>query len=157
MSTFSHQDLPAPTWARVQRVQLIRREIREYLPGSALDLLFSRADVVVEGDADHSRGGGDGRYYATIMVKIPLADLAPQVREPADAATAERVAELLMGDPRVRDRLVALARPRLSRLMGVGAAGLRIASEHIVRVEGVTLHLDGDLTATVRARGRTRR
>lgn len=155
MSTTSHQTLPAPSWARVQRVQLIRREIREYLPTSALELLFSQADVVVEGDADSSRGGGDC-YYATIMVRVSLADLGDRVRERADEATAHRLAELLDGDARVRDRLVELATPRVAEMLGTAAGDLRIALEPAIRVDGVAVQLDGDLTVTARATRRAR-
>ena len=42
------QSLLAPPWTRVRRVQLIRREVREYLPGSAIELLLSEGDTVVE-------------------------------------------------------------------------------------------------------------
>ena len=41
--------LPEPGWASVQKVQLIRREIRETLSPSALEVLWRHGEHVIEG------------------------------------------------------------------------------------------------------------
>ena len=99
--------LSAPRWARVERVQLIRREVREYLPAGAVELLLSGADCVVEGDDELGPVSGGAtrrearkearRVYATVMVTIGLAQSSAAFRERPDGATAVRLAELLEG------------------------------------------------------------
>lgn len=145
--------LPPPPWARVQRVQLIRREVREYLPNSTVELLLSRAQSVVEAgdEVGPTLGPPQRRVYATVMMSIELGPGAPLFREPPDEATAERVAELLESTPALRRRLVELARPELSRLAGTTA--LEISVEHRARAEGSTILVDGDAMAVAQADG----
>ncbi|MEM6994341.1 MAG: hypothetical protein AAF721_27755 [Myxococcota bacterium] len=141
--------LPAPPWARVQRVQLVRREVREYLPPTAVQLLLARAECVVEGGDELGPAAGPPgrRVYATVMATIDLEGGAGLFREPADEATAQRVAELLESTPGVARRLVELARPELSRLAGAPAASLEISLEHHARAEGSRILIDGDAMA----------
>jgi hypothetical protein len=127
----------------VRRIPLIRREIRERLSPNALDLLFSRAELVVEGDSEPG--------YATVMVTIDLETAADELREPADAATAMRVAELMNEAPEVRSRLLALAQLELSVRFGTAAERLRIGLEHTIRAEGCRILIDGDVTAEIRS------
>jgi len=143
--------LPEPKWARVSRIQLIRREVRETLSASAVDVLFAHARHVVEGSPElGARANGTGRrVYATVMVTIDLVHCAQVFREPPDAATAERVAELLADGRRVRSRLASLARPELALLVGVSGDRLRLTMEHDVRSEGTTILIDIDAMATV--------
>src|SRR5690606_24113851 len=57
VTTPDHDDelsLDAAPWARVERVNLIRREVRESLSPNALEILFSRAELVVESGDDPS-------------------------------------------------------------------------------------------------------
>jgi hypothetical protein len=135
----------------VSRIQLIRREIREALSPSAVDVLFAHAKHVVEGSPElGSPATGRGqRIYATVMVTIDLLHCAQVFREPPDAATAERVAELLADGRRVRSRLANLARPELARLAGVAVDRLKLTMEHDVRSEGTTILIDVDAMATV--------
>jgi hypothetical protein len=106
---------------------------------------------VVEGSPElGSRAGGKGRrVYATVMVTIDLRRCAQVFREPPDAATAERVAELLADGRCVRSRLASLARPELARLVGVSSDRLKLTMEHDVRSEGTTILIDVDAMATV--------
>jgi hypothetical protein len=143
-----------PRWARVTQVQLIRREIREFLGQSALEVLLSAADHVVEGSAelakpaDFGRAPGQrppvGRVYATVMVTIDLRACSAYFREPADDATAQRVAELMQESDRVATRIAALARPKLAELAGVCAEHLDVSLAHQVRAEGTRILIDGD-------------
>jgi hypothetical protein len=128
----------------VAKIQLIRREVREFLPPSALELLFAHGEHVVEGGVELGDGGIAHRAYATVMVTIDLARCADLFREPADAATAQRLAELMGVDRSVRDKLIALARRELARISGLPTRRLRVQLEHHVRAEGTRLLLDGD-------------
>jgi hypothetical protein len=148
--------LARPRWARVHRIRLIRREIRESLSAGALDLLLSHAELVVEGASEigTARRPIGERVYVTLMLTIDLSRCAEGFREPADAATAERIAELMRETPTVRTRLLALARPRLAELAGLDEDALEIALEPQVRAEGVRVLVDGDAVAWPRARRR---
>jgi hypothetical protein len=138
--------LPEPGWARVRRVQLIRREIREVLSPSALEVLWKHGEHVVEAGAELGRGrrGEERRFYATVMVTVDLRRCAAYFAEPADVATADRLAELMLGSPRIRQKLIALARPELARLAGVPPAQLHVEIDHHVRSEGTRIFIDGD-------------
>ncbi len=127
-------------------MQLIRREIREVLSPSALEVLWRHGDHVIEGgqELSHGRGAVGQRFYATVMVTFDLRRAAGSFREPADVATAERLAELMLGNPRVQKKLVALARPELARLAQMPEACLYIEMDFHVRAEGTCVLLDGD-------------
>ena len=133
----------------MHRVQLIRREIREYLPSTTVELLLSAGEHVVEGGLEV--GGESGRVYATAMVTIDLSACADAFREPADAATAERVAELLGGHAELKPRLTARVRPRLAELAEIDdPKKLRISLEAEVRAEGTTIYVDADVMGSPR-------
>lgn len=140
----THSLLEGRSWARVSKIQLIRREVREFLPPSAVELLFAHGEDVVEGGVELGDGGVAHRAYATVMVTIDLARCADLFREPADAATAQRLAELMEVDRPVRERLMTLARRELARISGLSAKRLRVQLEHHVRAEGTRLLLDAD-------------
>jgi len=138
--------LPEPGWASVQKVQLIRREIRETLSPSALEVLWRHGEHVIEGGGELGSvpGGAGRRFYATVMVTFDLRRCAAYFREPADVATAERLAELLIGSPRVKTKLIALARAELARLAQVPDSQLHIEMDHHARAEGTLVLIDGD-------------
>ncbi len=138
--------LPEAGWASVQKVQLIRREIRETLSPSALEVLWRHGEHVIEGGGElsHGRGAAGRRFYATVMVTFDLRRCAAYFREPADVATAERLAELLIGSPRVKTKLIALARAELARLAQVPDSQLHIEMDHHARAEGTQVLIDGD-------------
>lgn len=122
-------------------------------PG-AIDLLFAHGELVVEGGEAIAADTGTGRVYATVMLTIDLARCAEQVREPADAATAERLVELLRDADAVRSKLAELARPRLAELAGLAPAAIELSIEPAVRSEHVMVLIDGDAVAWPRARRR---
>ena len=138
--------LPEAPWVRVRQVQLIRREIREVLSPSALEVLWRHGEHVIEAgrELSHGRGAAGKRFYATVMVTFDLRRGAGSFREPADVATAERLAELMLGNPRVQKKLVALARPELAKLAQMPEACLYIEMDFHVRAEGTRILLDGD-------------
>jgi hypothetical protein len=136
-------------WLRVRRIPLIRREVRESLSDNALELLFGSAELLVEGERD-GQGQAD-RAYATVMVTLDLARCASVLREPADEATAERVAELMRGSASVRRQLIELARPKLAELVGEARERMvRIELLPVVRVSGARILIDGDAVVSLR-------
>jgi hypothetical protein len=118
--------------------------VREFVPAPALELLFAHADRMVEGGVELGDDGGAHRAYATVMVTIDLGRCASLFREPADEATAQRIAELMRSDGAVHERLVELARRELGRLTGLSPRRLAVQLDHHVRVEGCRLLLDAD-------------
>ncbi|HVI02789.1 MAG TPA: hypothetical protein VM869_29020 [Enhygromyxa sp.] len=143
--------LLGPAWPRVRRIPLIRREVRESLSDSALEILFSAAELLVEGDHElGNRGISMGRGYATVMLTVDLTRSAPLLRERADEATAERVAELMRGSASVRRHVTDLARPRLAALFHADPRSLRIELLPSVRVSGARILIDGDAVVSVR-------
>jgi hypothetical protein len=138
-------------WLRVRRIPLIRREVRESLSDNALELLFGSAELLVEGDRD-IEGPQPDRAYATVMVTLDLTHCASVLREPADEATAERVAELMRGSASVRRQLIELARPKLAELLNAPARALRIELLPVVRVVGARILIDGDAVVSLRSR-----
>jgi hypothetical protein len=133
-------ELDAPSWARVEKVSLIRREIRESLSPNAVELLFARAEKVVESGQDSS---GDA-VYATVMVTIDLSQLEALAREPADAATAHRLVELVQKDRGVASRMKQFARPYLCELAESSVDLKQIKIDLRVRSEAATLLIDAD-------------
>ena len=147
--------LEEPRWVRVQRVQLIRREVREALSPGAIEVLFERAELVVEGAEElGGRRAEDRRFFATVMITIDLSSCASCFREPADEATARRVAELMEIDPRVRERLHTLAAHEVAQLAGVEPGQLALAVEIGVRSDAAAVLLDVDVVATLASRRR---
>src|SRR3954447_20743715 len=79
-----HEPLPArKPMARVTRIALFEREVRERLSVSALDLLMSRAEVISEGQRS-ARGGRDA-YFGSTMLTFDLPALAVVLRDACDA------------------------------------------------------------------------
>lgn len=143
--------LARPRWQRVRQVPLIRREIREFVPPSTIELLLQGADQVVEGAPEmvRPRGGGKAvRIYATCMMTIDLQRLSALFREPADTSTAARLAEHLDGHPDLRRKLEDRLRPHLARLGAVAEAALTIDLDFTVRAQGRSLLIDADASAT---------
>lgn len=137
--------LEPPRWARVDKIRLIRREVRETLGVGAIDLLLTHADVVVEGD--RAPAHDDGRLYATLMITIDLRRYANDVRDPTDAATAERLTELLAGADVLRSRMLRLATSHLASVSDRAPDDLEISLEISVRHEGARVLIDGDAVA----------
>ena len=142
-----------PSWPRVRRLPLIRREIRESLSSHALELLLSCAELIVEGERA-LRGGSTHAPlgFATVMLTLDLRASAALLREPADEATAIRVAELMRASTALRERLVELAGPRLAELFAVELDGVRVELLPVIRVSGARILIDGDVVVTRRPR-----
>lgn len=121
-------------------------------PG-AIEVLFDHAELVVEGGEElGGRRASDGRVFATVMVTIDLARCAGCFREPADDATARRVAELMAVEPGVQRQLRSLTAREVARLCGRDPEALVLAIETSVRAEGTAVLLDVDAMATLTRR-----
>jgi len=132
----------------VRKVALIRREIREYLPSSTVEVLLSEGESVIEGGAEVVTGGGSSRVFATLMITADLEALADRFRDRPDAATALRVADLLGAHPDLGPKIVARVRPRLPELAGrEDAAQWHVSVDSQVRAEGTAVMIDADIVA----------
>lgn len=138
--------LPLPArkpMARVTRIALFEREVRERLSASALDLLMSRAEVISEGQRS-TRGGRDA-YFGSTMLTFDLPELAVVLRDACDAGTARRLAALLETDARVAERVQQLAAREAARVAGAKPASV---STHVaIRAQGARVFIDVDVEA----------
>jgi len=130
--------------ARVQRIALFEREVRERPSRAALDLVFERAEVMSEGQ--RSTRAGQPVYFGSTMLTIDLEALAPQLRESCDAGTARRLATLLASDAAVAARVKAVASQEAARIAGGRLKA--IATEVKVRAKGARVFIDVDVEGT---------
>ncbi|MEZ4380761.1 MAG: hypothetical protein R3A79_05410 [Nannocystaceae bacterium] len=141
--------LAPPTWSRVRRLSLIRREVREVLAPKALDLLWSRREEIIEGGREIGRlRSGSAGFFATVMVTLDLEACRGRFSEPADVATALRLAELMRDSEDLHGRLLDLVRPQLAALSQRPPTALEISLEFRVRAEGTRILIDGDAMTT---------
>jgi hypothetical protein len=130
--------------ARVRRIALFEREVREHLSRAALDLVFERAEVISEGQ--RSTRAGQPVYFGSTMLTIDLEALAPQLRESCDAGTARRLATLLSSDAAVAARVKSVAGREAARI--AGARLKAIATEVKVSARGARVFIDVDVEGT---------
>jgi len=128
--------------ARVRRVTLFEREIRERLSHAALEILIERADVLSEGQRE-----GGARFYGSTMITIDLSRHADLLREPCDAASARRVADLFRQDARACARVRRIAEREALRLAGGPLS--HIAVELKLRWQGARVFVDADVEASI--------
>jgi hypothetical protein len=145
--------------ARVERVNLFEREVRERLSASAVELLFRHAQVLSEGECARAtsidpRIRTVARFFGSTMITADIAALSGSVREPCDAAAAAKVSTLVATDARVAHRAREIAVAEAERL--AGGALKQPSTELRVRVRGTIVHLDvdveGDLAGAARDR-----
>jgi hypothetical protein len=129
--------------ARVTRVALFEREIRERLSRSALDLLFARAEVISEGQRA-VRGGRDS-FFGSTMLTIDLPALSGLLRDACDAGTARRLAALLEADGGVARRIQQLAEREAARV--AGAVPRQVGTHVSIRSQGAKVFVDVDVEA----------
>jgi hypothetical protein len=130
--------------ARVQRIALFEREVRERLSRAALDLVFERAEVMSEGQ--RSTRAGQPVYFGSTMLTVDLEALAPQLRESCDAGTARRLATLLANDAAAAARVKSVAGQEAVRIAGGRLKA--IATEVKVRAKGARVFIDVDVEGT---------
>jgi hypothetical protein len=127
--------------ARVQRIALFEREVRERLSRAALDLVFERAELMSEGQT--STRGGQAVYFGSTMLTIDLEALAPVLREVCDAGTARRLGKLLATDAAVASKVRAIAAREAARI--AGAKFGTVATEVKVNARGAKVFIDVDV------------
>ena len=123
--------------AVARRITLFEREIRIHLGTAGIEVLFDLAEVLSEGQRQGER------WFGSTMVKIDLGRARGALRDDLDAASAQRVAELVAGDARVRARARALATAAARE-----RAGGELVSPEIdlrARAAGACVHLDVDV------------
>jgi hypothetical protein len=130
--------------ARVRRIALFEREVREHLSRAALDLVFERAEVMSEGQK--STRAGQPVYFGSTMLTIDLEKLAPALREDCDAGTARRLATLLARDAAVAARVKTIASKEAARIVGARLGS--VATEVKVQARGVRVFIDVDVEGT---------
>jgi hypothetical protein len=130
--------------ARVQRIALFEREVRERLSRAALDLVFERAEVMSEGQ--QSTRAGKPVYFGSTMLTIDLEALAPQLRDSCDAGTARRLATLLTNDAAVAARVKSVAKREAARIAGKRLEA--VATEVKVSARGARIFIDVDVEGT---------
>jgi hypothetical protein len=128
--------------ARALKVTLFEREVREKLSASAVEILFQRARVLSEGRRSDSPSAGDA-FFGSTMLTIDLSELGDLVRDPADAATAARLAQLIADDSRVQKKVRQIAASEADRLAGAPCNAKAV--EVRVRAEGHIVYLDIDV------------
>ena len=128
--------------ARANRVTLFEREIREKLSVAAIEILVERARILSEGKRS-AAPTARARYFGSTMITVDVAALAEFVREPCDAHSATRVAELIRDDARVIKRVHKIAAREAERLAG-GPVRVR-AGDVRVRAQGTFVYLDVDV------------
>jgi hypothetical protein len=124
-----------------RRVSLFEREIRVHLGTAAIELLFSRAEVLSEGQRQGAR------YFGSTMITLDLDKARGALREPCDAADARRVAQLLEKDARVQARVRGIA--AAAAVERSGAPFARLDAEVRVRAAGSRVHVDLDVEGFV--------
>jgi hypothetical protein len=123
--------------AIARRVSLFEREVAVRLSPVGVELLMAAGEVLSEGATL-----GDC-YAGSTMITVDLARTSARISDPADAATARRVADLVPRDDRARARARRIALREAER-----GAGRQLAEPVVdvrARAVGRQLHLDLDL------------
>jgi len=134
--------------AKVRRISLVERDVRERLGVTAIELLLEGARVLSEGD--WMRGVHGDSFYGSTMLTIALDRAAGQVREPCDATTARRVASFLSTDGRIGQRLRELAAQEANRLAGTPIDKLHVDGG--IRTQESTIYVDIDFDGAAQYR-----
>lgn len=130
--------------ARVERISLFEREVKERLSRAALDVLFAAAGVMSEGQ--RSARGKREAFFGSTMLTIELDAAAVALRDAADARSAQRLAALLARDAGAQARIKRLAAEECERL--ASARPRSLATDIKVRARGTTVYVDVDVEAS---------
>jgi hypothetical protein len=130
--------------ARVERISLFEREVKERLSRAALDVLFAAAGVMSEGQ--RSARGKREAFFGSTMLTIELEAAAVALRDAADARSAQRLAALLARDAGAQARIKRLAAEECERLSAARPRSLN--TDIKVRARGTTVYVDVDVEAT---------
>ncbi len=129
--------------ARVDKISLFEREVRERLSRAALDLIFAKAGVMSEGQ--RSLRQGREHFFGSTMLTIELPAVADAVRDVCDARAAQHLCALLATDTVAAARIKSIAAAEAERLCR--ARPRSIGAEIKVRARGTTVYVDVDVEA----------
>jgi hypothetical protein len=130
--------------ARVERISLFEREVKERLSRAALDVLFAAASVMSEGQ--RAARGGRELFFGSTMLTIALDAVSLALRDAPDARSAQRLAALLARDAGAQARIKRLAAEECERLSAVRPRSLN--ADIKVRARGTTVYVDVDVEAS---------
>jgi hypothetical protein len=130
--------------ARVERISLFEREVKERLSRAALDVLFATAGVMSEGQ--RAARAGRESFFGSTMLTIELDAAALALRDAADARSAQRLAALLARDAGAQARIKRLAAEECERLSSARPRSLN--TDIKVRARGTTVYVDVDVEAS---------
>jgi hypothetical protein len=130
--------------ARVERISLFEREVKERLSRAALDVLFAAAGVMSEGQ--RSARGKRESFFGSTMLTIELETVAAALRDAADARAAQRLAALLARDAGAQARIKRMAAEECERLSSARPRSLN--TDIKVRARGTTVYVDVDVEAS---------
>jgi hypothetical protein len=130
--------------ARVERISLFEREVRERLSRAALELIFGAAGIMSEGQ----RSARNGReiFFGSTMLTIELPAVAGSVRDVCDARAAQHLCALLATDGVAATRIKSIAAAEAERLCR--ARPRTVGTEIKVRARGTTVYVDVDVEAS---------
>lgn len=132
---------PTKPMAVCRRVSLYQREILLRPSSAAIEILFSLAGELSEGQ--RSAAG----YTGSTMMTVDLARAASLVSDACDAATVRQLAELAAHDERVVRRARGVALRAAERVAGGDLAAPQIDVR--VTASGEHLHIDVDVEGAV--------
>lgn len=132
--------------ARATRITLFEREVRVRLSVAALDVLFSRAELLSEGQRSvKGQGTGKEGYFGSTMLTIDLSSLADVLRDECDAGTAHRLVALMGEDGNLPRRIREIAVREATR---IATARLKDVRTHVaIRAQGAKVFIDVDVEA----------
>ncbi len=139
--------------ARVTRIPLIFREIRERVNPAALEILLAGARRLSEGQVS-DLPDGSVRYFGSTMLTLDLAQPGAYLRPGLDARDALTLAKAIRRDPELTGIVRRLAVREAERLAGTALHQVEV--EIRVATRGTLVLLDLDVEADVAA-GQARR
>jgi hypothetical protein len=131
--------------AQVQRIALFEREVVERLSQAGLDAVFTRTEVISEGEISGVQG--KRVFLGSTMLTCDVARLGEIFRESADEGTARRLAALLGKERSLAQRTQSIVRREVERLTRMKARTVR--GETRIRTQGTRIFLDIDVEAAL--------
>jgi hypothetical protein len=139
------KDVQRKPMAMARRVSLFDKEIRIGLSSAAVEILVGQAQVLAEGQVEH------GGFCGSTMITIDCSRAREWVSDLCDATTVRQVGELLLADRRFKERVRELGEREALRLARRPLG--TIQTEMSVRTNGILLHVDVDVEATLAEAG----
>jgi hypothetical protein len=130
-----------------RKVSLFRREIKEWISPSALEILIGASEVIAEGSFDTTETDSP-IFLGSIQIKVDLSACASYIQDPLDAAAAKRLTQMILSDQIAREVLAELALREAER--AAGCALFELQTEMDVSHQGDELRISIDVEGLVR-------